>query len=200
MFKKSKSISEKTGKYFSLLLLALASILGWYSYQAWARNRLVHRDSRPFDLAALLELEPFGEFEPERHLAHDISVVYYFSELSCTTCTERELVTVASWYERFADRANFILVVHGQDPLYLRQLRRIGRVRYPILLETGIGQLGFETTTIAIVDQVPGLIVARYTPKPDERGTQTAVDTMEKLLNRALAHHDAMALQLTGQP
>lgn len=146
--------------------LFVAGIFGYFAYDH-AQPKAAS-PTLAFDVAALLELEAFGDITAAQHFDQDLSLVFYFSELSCRTCTHQELQTVADWYSRYQDKMNFYLVVQGQEPSYLHNLRRLGRVHYPLLLEAQRGQLGLPTTTIALFRKSTQHILAQYHPQPDQ--------------------------------
>ena len=120
-----------------------------------------------FDSEVLLELEPFGLFNPDTQFTKDLSVVFYFSELSCNTCVTAELANVAQWYDRYSSQVDFYLVVQGQDPMYLHNLRRLGRVKYPILIEQNPGYSGLTTTTIALFRKHTNQVLTSIQPTPE---------------------------------
>ena len=167
----------------SILLIGCLIALGLYQGLKVANQGDHSRLESPlFDAAQLLELEPFGDWDPDRHFTQDLSLVFYFSELSCQTCTTRELQNVARWHQRFGDRMDFYLVVQGQDPVYLNNLRRLGRVNYPILLEEHLGQLGLPKTTIALFRKNTQKILAAYFPSPDEPHPKAMTQLEERLI------------------
>ncbi|CAM2064109.1 hypothetical protein SCOR_02000 [Sulfidibacter corallicola] len=119
-----------------------------------------------FDFNALETLTPFTAFDPLIHCQSEFTVILYFSELSCTTCTDESLVYLAEWHEALADKVDFLLVVQGQDPLYLNNLRRLGRVKYPILLESEPGMLGLPETAVLLVRKGASEPVWGFHPVP----------------------------------
>lgn len=124
-----------------------------------------------FDTRALLELKTFGDWDLAQELQNRYSVILYFSELSCGTCSDIALKKVSELYQDHKDQVDFMLVVHGQDPTYLANLRRVGKVRWPILLEEFPGQSGFHTelTTIVLLDKQTQSVVTLIQPQPDSQ-------------------------------
>jgi len=154
---------RKAPVWIGLAMLVAGAIWGGIH---WRKDG--HEPSMRIDTEALLNLEPFGEFDPSLHFTRDLSVVFYFSELSCNTCTTKELENMADWYSQFGDRVDFYLVVHGQDRVFLNNLKRLGKVDYPILMETSFGQMGLGRTTIALFRKNTQQVLARYFPTPDQ--------------------------------
>lgn len=169
------------------ICLALALLVGlivWFSGKPGSAST-IDRQSRPYDIGVLLEMEPHGTFDPGIHFRNELAVIFYFSELSCNTCTTRELANMADWYERYGNVVDFFLVVHGQDPFYLNRLRRVGRVHYPILLENRLGDTGFADTAIAVLHKSQGRILAVYEPDPDPASAGD-IFLLEKVLANAI--------------
>ena len=175
----------------TLFILVLAGVAG-FALTSWLRDRtpenpdLFSRDRIDYDPSLLLALKPFGTFDPELHFTRDLILVFYFDELSCETCTVRELQTLAGWYERYRDHVDFLLVVHGQHPVYLHNLLRVGKVKYPILVESVRGASGLDRTAICILDKTRGEIVARYFPTPDPNDDNEKTSELEQLLQKKI--------------
>ena len=171
-------------KYVTAIIVLLILGLGWrFTHQG---SDIIQSRPVDFDPAPLLEMETLGLFDPDLHFRRDLMVIYYFSELSCETCTTRELVHVADWHTRYKQQADFFLVVHGRDPIYLSNLKRLGQVSYPILLEEELGQAGFNGTVIAIADKSTGRLLAQYHPIADPE-TAHLIEDMETILRKAIA-------------
>jgi len=161
-------------------------LVGGLAFGVWSTlqpdySQVVDFTSRPYDYSALLDLEPHGRFDPEADFKGDYALIYYFSELTCNTCTDRDLVHVANWFQRFGDRVDFLLVVHGQNKMYLKRLKRLGKVNYPILLEEHRGQAGFGASVIALVDKTKGEVIASYHSTSDDTLAPAISKLEEKL-------------------
>ncbi len=174
-----------------LVLALLTGLVVWFSGKPGSATT-IESQPRPYDMGVLLEMEPHGVFDPDIHFRNELAVIFYFSELSCNTCTTRELENMADWHARYGEEVDFFLVVHGQDPTYLNRLRRVGRVDYPILLENRVGDAGFADTAIAVIHKDRGELLAVYHPQPDP---DTAGDI--HLLERVL--EDAITKRSTGE-
>lgn len=147
---------------------------------------LIKTEPELFDPAPMLEMKNLGDFDLDKHFSRELMVIFYLSELSCETCAMRELGNVAQWREQYGDRVDFFMVVQGRDPVYLSNLKRLGKVNYPIFLEDQLGDLGFSKTVIAIADKSTGHLLAQYHPMPD-MDTAHLIEDMEEILRLAVA-------------
>lgn len=164
-----------------LLLVSVSTGLAGIIYWMNSARSLIDYRVVEFDVGQLLDLKSNGAFDPDHQFTHDLSVIFYFSELSCTTCTTRELENLAVWYQRYREHVDFYLVVHGQDPLYLSNLRRIGKVEYPIFSEAQQGDLGIHDTAILVASKARSQILASYRPSADEE-TAHEITVLEQFL------------------
>ena len=119
----------------------------------------------PFDLQKVLELESFGEPGAEDALSKPYVLVVYFHQLTCNTCLNTSLSYLNEMYESASGNLGFLAVVHGEDFQYLRNLRRIGKVTYPILMERVPGEAGLlDHFNISLVDVSRQRLLVRYFP------------------------------------
>ena len=140
----------------------------------------------PFDLSPLSAMASYGDFDPAEIFTNDLSVMLYFTELSCSTCTDRELRRMVDWHQRWGDQIDFVLAVQGQDPLYLRNLRRLGKVSWPILLPEQ-GDLDLPKTAVVVVSKQQGLALARWHPLPDADDAEVIAAKIEDVITQNLA-------------
>lgn len=169
-------------------LLAGCALLGvgFFLSFDFAKTRGLEREEIPhFEPFQILDLEPFGDFDPEQHFSKDLSLVFYFNQLSCQTCTTRELRNMSVWYEQYSDQMDFYLVVQGENPVYLNNLKRLGQVKYPILLEKVPGSLGLSKTTLVLFRKHSQEILATYFPTPDQPHPK-ALALLEQRLSKEL--------------
>jgi len=162
-------------------LPALVAVLGiflWGDGHLWHRQpkllelaqNLVAEVDEPFDQEKLFELANFGSPALADGYHADALILIYFSNLSCSTCVNRELALLNEMYEAHSRSIDFLLVVNGHHKGYLHSLRRVAQVKYPILIEEEAGFLGFsEKLTLMLVDKRTGRQVFRYHPFPDPR-------------------------------
>lgn len=162
------------------LLVLFAAGAGFWIYRQ--KQLGIQERELEFPLSNLLELEPFGSFEPERDLVGPFAVMLYYSELSCNTCTAEALVELAELYKRHGDQIRFLLVVHGQDPIDLGNLRRVGRVQFPILLENE-DRLGLPQQFCGILDLNKQKFVYSFIPKMDRWEPQRMAGLERRLIN-----------------
>ncbi len=174
-------LRARTAAPYVLALTGAILALTWL-LKGPATDRLDLGRGAAYDPALLTALAPFETFESERRFSHDLAVVFYLDERSCETCTIRELDALAGWHGRYGDRIEFLLVVHGRDPMYLRNLRRAGKARYPILLEPARGAAGLDRTGVFVIDLSRGRIVADYYPRPDAANRREKLSQLERLL------------------
>ncbi len=155
-------------KWIVTLVMTMALLTGWW-FVSRPDSPLIDYSVREFDVGLLLGLQSFGDFDPDLEFTHDLSVIFYFSSLSCSTCTTRELRNLADWYEKYRDRVDFFLVVQGQDDVYLHNLKRLGDVKYPILLEAEQGDMGFAHTCVMLMSKNEASVLATYYPQVDPK-------------------------------
>lgn len=147
---------------------ALLGVGLFWSFNFPYKHHLVREKIPHFDPFQILDLEPFGDFDPDQHFTKDLSLVFYFNQLSCQTCTTRELGNMSTWFEQFSNQMDFFLVVQGENAVYLNNLKRLGQVKYPILLEKEPGILGLSKTTIILFRKHSQEVLAVYFPTPDK--------------------------------
>lgn len=138
-----------------------------------------------FDPSPLWEMPSYGDFDPQQDLQHDLSVLLYFSELSCSTCTDRELRRMVDWHHRWGDRVDFVLAVQGQDPIYLRNLRRLGKVTWPILLAEE-NTLPLPETAVVVFSKQENKALAQWRPLPDSPNADRIAGLIEQLIEQTL--------------
>jgi len=90
-------------------------------------------------------MDHVGSIPLDSAFEQDAAVIVYISNLSCNTCVSREVKYLNALHGRFRDRLDFVMIVNGRDDYYANNLRRIGRVMYPILIEPEAGWLGFPS-------------------------------------------------------
>lgn len=94
----------------------------------------------PFDAQTLLSLESFGKVtyeESSRWL-----VLAYVPTLSCQTCTNRDLQYLATMEQRLREMADFALICNPGNREYVRNIRRVTKIKFPILIEKQEASLG----------------------------------------------------------
>ena len=123
----------------------------------------------PFDLQLLEKQTPYFEGDVVQ-FKKPWSVIVYVSEMTCNTCLNRELAHLNDMVHN-THNVDFVLVASGWQPSYLRALRRVGKVNYPIIPERESDSLGFEQRfSISLIDNASSVVVLQYFPetgKPD---------------------------------
>ncbi len=154
----------------------------------------------PLDNQQLTALEAFGEFLPEEHFTSPITLLLYYSELSCGTCTSKALTEMKNLHEHYGNRVNFLLVVRGQNSVELANLRRMGKVGYPILLENETTSLGLPHTLMGIHDQTKNQVVGWTSLSPNQSIHGQAMAELREMLGRLLAVYGLRETASTGKP
>ena len=128
----------------------------------------LQRPDIPYDLESLFHLEPFGRPGLDEGFGKNAAVVTAISNLSCGTCVSRELKRIQAMSVAHGERLDFVLVVSGEDEYYLRNLRRVGRIRFPILLGRAPGPSTQkpDQMTIDLIDKNRRRLIYRFTPYP----------------------------------
>ena len=122
-------------------------------------------DHEPFPLTEALALPVFANESVDDSLQRRLALFVVFDELTCTACLNTSLDYVAAMHDDLGDRLGFIAVARGAGFSSLRNLRRIGRVRYPILeAETESLTDLPEVFHMALVDLREERVVLRFAP------------------------------------
>lgn len=148
----------------SLVALATLSVLACQSLPETIHTKVID-----FDVTQLESLTPYsGKLGDSRYV-----LLTYFNELSCRSCVNQNLEHLANLHTKLDPKSDLELVLVANDPAssaagahrYLNDMRRIGRVEYPILLEAYPGQLGLEVAlVITLIDRQSGKQLVHYTP------------------------------------
>ncbi|MDJ0840427.1 MAG: hypothetical protein QNK37_28210 [Acidobacteriota bacterium] len=146
-----------------------------------------------YDTETLFQLEAFDEIALADHFAARYAVTAYYTEISCMSCVQRELESMRTMKERLGDRLDFVLVTYnpgfaqnGSAGNYLLDLRRVGRIDWPILLEAekGAASLG-NRFTIALLDKQRGEIIYRYFPDSEREDLWTRFEqTVTQIIDK----------------
>lgn len=146
-----------------------------------------YQANRVFDINYLLQMpELSGEAV---QLKENYTLVLYFQEVDCNTCIDRDLLNIKSFFGTYKPKVNPLII--AQDRLFfergtspnLVQLKRVGRLKAPILVEEVPGSAGFgQHMTIALIDHQEKRILLEYHPVVD----RDHWPSFEKALRRTL--------------
>jgi len=133
-----------------------------------AESRLATEIKRPeeaFQLDKVTQLPLFGQRPSEPDWTKRFAVFVYFNNLTCATCLNEGLDYLADMHQRLGEQVAFAAVVQGTDFQYLRNLRRIGRVGYPIYIEDTPESAGFPPLmNVSLVDLQKERTLLRFFP------------------------------------
>jgi len=104
------------------------------------------------------------------------TIIIYVPELSCRTCVSRDVVYANDMVYRYPV-IDFIMIANTDEEYYLRNLVRIGKISYPILVyPKDLPPLLGERFSISLYDVVKQKIVLQYFPSPDPKLEQVIVE------------------------
>jgi hypothetical protein len=138
----------------------------------------IDRSSRPFPLEKLHALTPFsGSWDQDGAYL----LLIYMPEVSCSSCTDRDLSAIA---ERYQKPGYPWLMVTGPGKLhYLKRLKRVLGLDFPVVLEEPAGHLGLHPEfRLFFLDLHQGRALVTYTPNPDPNtstGLELFIDIFE---------------------
>lgn len=96
----------------------------------------------------------------------------YFREVDCTTCVDENLLKVYEFIKAHKPPWHLVLVAHqnNYNPTkpnpYLRNLKRVGRLKAPILIEMNPNQSGLGPNfSLNLIDTLAQTIIIRYEPE-----------------------------------
>jgi len=164
---------------YSLVVLVLGLVsLGCQSNQA--RNHELpktlakadhHEESQgfqtpgtDFNIDQLFDLEHFGD-PPMTPLEKPWLILVYFDHLTCTTCLNQNLSLIRQMKRDLGSNTAFVAVVQGENFKFLRDLKRLGTIDYPLLIESHAGQIGLEAQfQINLIRRSDQKLLLRYLP------------------------------------
>jgi hypothetical protein len=136
----------------------------------WLMIGCIEERGQPYDLAELGSLQKLDTTDTDLLLS-DYLLVFYFQGTDCDSCINRELLSIGDLLAEAHPRLSGVIVTHydessGHIPVMLRDLRRIGRLDCPVLLEERPGQAGLgKRILVALIDTKKGTIEASYHPE-----------------------------------
>jgi len=110
----------------------------------YSSAKLLTNNSKPFHLDMLHELEPFNDRMPVPSLVKPWLLLVYFDHLTCGSCLNQNLELLAELNASLSSEADFVAVVYSRNFEFLRNMVRIGKLTFPILLEDHPGQMGWD--------------------------------------------------------
>jgi len=145
-----------------LLLLSTACGEGAFKYDA------------EVDWQSILECEVYDRDHGFRGPEKDFMLLVYVPDVHCRTCVDENIASMIDYYERKPENLEFLFLTYSpdvragrKDPNLVR-LRRVARLRFPVLLEPTPGFSGFEDVpAFYLVDSRSNRAVLRYAPIPE---------------------------------
>lgn len=143
----------------------------------------------PIDLSKLDSLEEWqGQSELNDSKSRYILIIH-LSDLDCQTCVKRELLALRKYRKRNGHLFQTMTVIYdpsttitSKNP-YLRDLKRVGGLPGPLLLERIPGEAGLgEGFSINLVDYSSNEIVLQYRPKPEDERWPTFEKKLDLIL------------------
>lgn len=117
-----------------------------------------------FAVDQLFDLEHFAE-PPLVPIEQPWMILVYFDQLTCTTCLNQNTGLLAQMKREMGDQVAFVAVVRGDNFNFLRDLKRMGKFDYPLLIEPLAGQIGLEAQfQINLIRMSDQKLVLRYLP------------------------------------
>ena len=98
-------------------------------------NRQIRETDTFIDLGLLLELTPYDDQRFSLDENKRWVLLCYYPEVSCNTCVSRELKNITGLHRILREEAAFVLVSDASSVHNLRNMRRIGKVTFPMLLQ-----------------------------------------------------------------
>ncbi len=112
--------------------------------------------------------------EDDLHPTTPWLILFYSPEISCTTCKAKALNQLVKFSQENKD-LDYLFVTTEQDDYNLRQVKRIGKVDFPILIEPYQGFLGLAPTIgLFFIDNNSGRIISKHYPTPDNKSSPDA--------------------------
>jgi len=115
-------------KWLSLLTLCGGIIYFLLQWGQAKGAKLIYEDEIDFDYTILANLNSYKDYNPEDIFAKNWAIIVYISKLSCSSCVAREVAHLNAMHAEYGE-ANFMMVVHGWDEVYLRNMVRVGKVQ-----------------------------------------------------------------------
>ena len=131
-------------------------------------SRFTPLSAERFNIQDIIDLPPFSE-EMNFLINKRFIVISYFSNLSCNTCLNRELKYINRWSKR-AHEVSFLCIAKSMYENYTRNLIRIGRVKYPILIADDNFRSGLAKGEfcLSFIDLKTNKIVFQMFPAPGD--------------------------------
>lgn len=150
---------------FQLIFLLITLLLGCNTTQSGEHAEI--------DISEAYNLHAWSG-EADLHPTTPWLILFYSPEISCTTCKAKALNQLVNFSQKNKG-LDYLFVTTEQDDYNLRQVKRIGKVDFPILIEPYPGFLGLAPTIgLFLIDNNSGKIVSKYYPTPDERSLPDA--------------------------
>lgn len=128
-------------------------------------NSLLIESHKPFNTQSLRELDCFDstvESENSKWL-----LLAYVPVLSCQTCTDRDLKHMAEMHRLYSDKIDFTLVCNDANFQYIRNLRRVAGISFPVLIEKNEGALGLQPRFhFLLIDKTLDQSLLQFNPSP----------------------------------
>lgn len=135
------------------------------------------KENFPYEIIQSLQI--FEDKDLNESLSKDTLVLIHFDKLTCMTCVNMHVKSMKPWFKKYRDKIGFLAVVNDFDPTFFRNLRRIGGVEYPILIEEQV-QL-HEGFYVSLYDMESSNLIIRQNL---DINSSPALEKFEKLINK----------------
>ena len=132
------------------------------------------------DMASLFGLKVFknGPYIPKNNFV----LVIYFSDLSCASCVQRELKVLCDTMDLYIDVMDYLIIAWTENTAYLRNLKRINRIEFPILVEHYPNEMKIsEEMSVNLLDVSTGEFIIRFSPNPNPNTSHEIYDFLSKV-------------------
>ncbi len=147
-------------------------------------DRSIRELTTPFNVDALVELVPYKS--DALAITSRYIILIYLTEVSCGACSDRELISISKEYQNRG--YPFLLVAGPSKSFYLRNMKRVLKLQFPMALEAYGGQLGLPSKfNISLIDIEKRMVTLRYIPEPGPDSTSQLhrfLTKAEKIMNR----------------
>ena len=182
-------------KFIAIALIAAGCLgVGLFSRNQ-ADMRFFNSEPRSFDATVLDELPTMDNITLDQAESADFAVIAHVEQVSCRTCVDRELAALQQLSHSLQGKLDSLLVAsdagfteNGKVSKDLVDLRRVGRLSFPVLLENVRGEAGLGPLfNLSLWDRNRGEIVFRYYPQTSRDDLWPVFEKKVKTYIRAAA-------------
>lgn len=148
---------------------------------AFATNDFFSYQPISIDIPSLSSSQTFSRQKLQLNPSSKYIILFFFDKSSCSSCVTRELAYFNEFEKEVKSFADFIVVANNWDYTYIRNIKRVGKTKCPILLNVSERTLPLHSVTLALIDKASSTVVMRYFPKPDPSHAEMFLEFKQKV-------------------